>query len=795
MSNKAYNNLYNAIITLILCLIGASFGYSQVKLDISYAHLLAIVFITSSVFVILKLTGQKLLYITIPVICSAVILYFSGIKNFPNYAKQFYQWLMAYGKVDSVYNLSFSVVFVVLICTLVCTGAQILSRFYRLQVLTGLLLFAGYIALLVTDIYLLKRTVIFVFIYFVIVLIEFVHMHKGDKYFENAKKKVVNLFPSIAIVFLILLAVPVKEEPINLNIIGALQNVFDKFTDLTGFGSTKFNMSFSGYSEDAFLSDSIIEKDKTVMTIDVAGSTLTNIYLVGSVYDTFDGREWTVTTDMESDYILDYYETIYALTRYNPDNYSDIIQSSTLDIRFERFYTDALFYPLKTRYLHNGDYAIDTSEGNLKFAEKQNDGTNYDLTYYQINLDNPYTYAFIKDQMGYQYTINGEVPKEAASTIFKKYKNGTIDLADLETKLYYHSKAVNDTYTGLPELSEPIIAYIEAITSGYDNDIDKLKAIEYTLSQYTYTTKPSITPSDKDFLERFLLESKEGYCTYYATAFTLMARYLGYPARYVQGFCVPAISNSSIEVSSKNAHAWCEVYFEGVGWIPFEPTPSYSESRYTPWAVSSGNTGQNTGNQNNNDSQNPSQEETTESTEEMTTQEESLPAANSGEHYNIDTDEIAPLPTYTPKAESKYKDIIITALIILAILMIPVVFFMTLHLLIKKSAKKYNSLDNRQKIVHNMSKILLLLKKHGVTLNANETLSEFYARIKDESSEYAPFLSEAVPLFEEIRYGDGEIDDTTVYLFEDWQNRLLNSCKSRSHRIPYIVLWYKIKLK
>lgn len=396
--------------------------------------------------------------------------------------------------------------------------------------------------------------------------------------------------------------------------------------------------------------------------------------------------------------------------------------------------------------------------------------------------------------MGYQYTINGEVPTEAASTIFKKYKNGTIDLADLETKLYYHSEAVNETYTSIPELSEPIIEYIEAITSGYDNDIDKLKAIEYTLSQYTYTTKPSITPSDKDFLERFLLESKEGYCTYYATAFTLMARYLGYPTRYVQGFCVPAISNSSIEVSSKNAHAWCEVYFEGVGWIPFEPTPSYSESRYTPWAVSSGNSRPNTGNQNN-QNQSTTQEETTEAPEEMTTQEESLPAANSGEHYNIDTNEIAPLPTYTPEVEPKYKDIIITVLIILGIIMIPVVFFITLHLLIKKAAKKYNSLDNRQKVIHNMSKILLLLKKHGITLNANETLSEFYSRIKDESAEYAPFLNEAVPLFEEIRYGDSDINDTTARLFESWQNRLLSSCKSKLGRISYRILWYKIKLK
>ena len=42
-------------------------------------------------------------------------------------------------------------------------------------------------------------------------------------------------------------------------------------------------------------------------------------------------------------------------------------------------------------------------------------------------------------------------------------------------------------------------------------------------------------------------------------------------------------------VYSDMAHAWPEVYLDGIGWVPYEPTPGYSEVRYTPWAVQNGN--------------------------------------------------------------------------------------------------------------------------------------------------------------------------------------------------------------
>lgn len=86
---------------------------------------------------------------------------------------------------------------------------------------------------------------------------------------------------------------------------------------------------------------------------------------------------------------------------------------------------------------------------------------------------------------------------------------------------------------------------------------------------------------DSDFLDEFLNIHHNGYDIHYATAAVMMMRYFGIPARYVEGYLItPAdAENMSAGVpfplSSERAHAWCEYYQDGIGWIPFEVTPSY----------------------------------------------------------------------------------------------------------------------------------------------------------------------------------------------------------------------------
>ena len=95
--------------------------------------------------------------------------------------------------------------------------------------------------------------------------------------------------------------------------------------------------------------------------------------------------------------------------------------------------------------------------------------------------------------------------------------------------------------------------------------------------EYRYSLKPGIA-SDGDQLKHFLFNSKKGYCTYYAFAFTLMLRSLGIPCRVAAGFFVDPSTEvfNYYPVRTDMAHAWAEVWYPGYGWIEYDPTSEMS---------------------------------------------------------------------------------------------------------------------------------------------------------------------------------------------------------------------------
>jgi len=107
-------------------------------------------------------------------------------------------------------------------------------------------------------------------------------------------------------------------------------------------------------------------------------------------------------------------------------------------------------------------------------------------------------------------------------------------------------------------------SYWEQIQMVYD----RLK-----FGEYRYSLKPGIA-ADGDQLKHFLFNSKKGYCSYYAFAFTLMLRSLGIPSRLAAGFFVDSSTEvfGYYPVRADMAHAWVEVWFPGYGWIEYDPT-------------------------------------------------------------------------------------------------------------------------------------------------------------------------------------------------------------------------------
>ncbi|WP_069886291.1 transglutaminase TgpA family protein [Streptomyces luteocolor] len=114
------------------------------------------------------------------------------------------------------------------------------------------------------------------------------------------------------------------------------------------------------------------------------------------------------------------------------------------------------------------------------------------------------------------------------------------------------------------------------VTKGAANPYEQaVKLQDYFASDggFTYNTQVR-AGSGPAAIGRFL-EQKEGFCVHFSFAMASMARTLGIPARVAVGFTPgSAQADGTMSVGLRDAHAWPELYFEGVGWTRFEPTPN-----------------------------------------------------------------------------------------------------------------------------------------------------------------------------------------------------------------------------
>ena len=129
-------------------------------------------------------------------------------------------------------------------------------------------------------------------------------------------------------------------------------------------------------------------------------------------------------------------------------------------------------------------------------------------------------------------------------------------------------------YTALPSgIDRGVYALTEALTAEAETPYDRALAIETYLRQnMRYTLETDYPPNDVDFVSYFVLDSREGYCSYYASAMAVMARIAGLPSRYVEGYLARPDGSGETVLTGEDAHAWAEIYFNGLGWLPFDAT-------------------------------------------------------------------------------------------------------------------------------------------------------------------------------------------------------------------------------
>jgi transglutaminase-like putative cysteine protease len=119
----------------------------------------------------------------------------------------------------------------------------------------------------------------------------------------------------------------------------------------------------------------------------------------------------------------------------------------------------------------------------------------------------------------------------------------------------------------------------------------KALAIQEHLRSEDFKYSLRVSPGHSgNAIDQFLFVTKIGYCEQFAGSFAVLARMMGLPTRVAVGFQPGAERAGTFTVKDKDAHAWPEVYFEGIGWTAFEPTPpagnpqaeQYTGVPYTP---------------------------------------------------------------------------------------------------------------------------------------------------------------------------------------------------------------------
>ena len=133
---------------------------------------------------------------------------------------------------------------------------------------------------------------------------------------------------------------------------------------------------------------------------------------------------------------------------------------------------------------------------------------------------------------------------------------------------------VLDLPTGIPQLVRDLAL---GVTQDAPTKFEKGVALQnwFRGGEFRYDLRAAPVGNGVDELEAFLAEDgRVGYCEQFASAMAVMARMLDIPARVAVGFLNPEqLGPNTYEYSTHDLHAWPELYFEGAGWVRFEPTP------------------------------------------------------------------------------------------------------------------------------------------------------------------------------------------------------------------------------
>ncbi|WP_407406246.1 transglutaminaseTgpA domain-containing protein [Peribacillus sp.] len=304
-----------------------------------------------------------------------------------------------------------------------------------------------------------------------------------------------------------------------------------------------------GYDEDDSSLGGSIEPDNTVIFYNTAN---TGHYWKVENKDIYTGKGWVSVEGME-DYIS--FSNGQDLKDIKEFEIPEVLKTEDMNTR--------------VTMMESYSHLLHPQSGYLKKVEAENG----DWFKYYTNMD--------------KYISVDEGSKPLTTKEYELvYEMPSYDLADLRkvTEQDETMDVLMESNTQLPEgLPTRIYELANELTVNEDNWYDKAKAIEnhFDGPEFSYSKEDIPYPGDnQDYVDQFLFETQIGYCDNYSTAMVILLRAANIPARWVKGYTEGEKSiykgESAYKVTNNNAHSWVEVYFSGLGWVPFEPTKGFN---------------------------------------------------------------------------------------------------------------------------------------------------------------------------------------------------------------------------
>ncbi|MBO7386319.1 MAG: transglutaminase domain-containing protein [Lachnospiraceae bacterium] len=576
--------------------------------------------------------------------------------------------------------------------------------------------------------------------------VEEVQLRWNKTGFTEHKGHVVYVAPFIILSFVLILVSPAPKNPYDWNFAKKIyQAARDKIEELDiRFSIGKAGDSAEkliGFSDRGLLADEAGKEEKDVMILSNVNSTIGMIKLTGKTFSTFDGREWSDEDDsLAPDVIMDTVGMWASVNDYT-DKTQNLALRTDMKVEFVRMKTNHPFVPLKTvptvKDLATGEYS--QVGGDLMWPESKAYESKYFVSYYRLNTGNSIFKEYLRD---------GKVPTKE-SYLESEYKLNTDRIENCGYEDYLaHVNHIKDTYGKTVVLSPKLREFMDKVYSGAESDVDKIDRLEELLRSFTYSETPGELPdgikNESDFLDYFVLESRKGFCSHFATAFVLLARAEGIPARYAQGYIVYPKGKREITVKSSWAHAWPEVYYDNAGWIAYEPTPAYVNNSY--W-------------------------ETEEGTPVQKVQ--AAPGYNASAYENLTdlTEE-----NETVRIRIKWYTIVIP--MIMGMVFISLVFFIVNMIM----ARRFEKMREEDKFVALCRQNIRILRLSGKAMGDNETLHEYRERLlENDGTEDFSFLEG----YEKYWYRGDIEKDSAVKGATLTKQKLLSALK-RANVLKYI---------